>query len=65
MRRFKRGDGGFLLQDVAQFVDAFEQAMFREAVDWEFDRAAAASVRVWDGQIDFDWRVRVRCSSSA
>ena len=37
-RRLVLRDGRFLLQDVAELVHAFEQAMFRELVDREIDR---------------------------
>src|SRR5580704_5559935 len=36
VRRFKRGDGRFLLLDVAQLVDPFEQAVLGETVYWKF-----------------------------
>ncbi len=50
---FKRSDGWVLLQDVAQLVDAFEQAVLREGVHRELHCAAAGSVRVCDARSTF------------
>ena len=38
--RFEGGNGGVLCQDVAQFVNPFEQTVFRKRVDGKYDRGS-------------------------
>ena len=48
---------GLLLQNPAEFVDAFEQAGLRERIDREFDALAVGQRHGLRGQIHFDLRV--------
>src|ERR1035437_1306466 len=52
VRAFVGGDLGSLLQNVAQFVHAFHQAVFGEGIHREFDHAAAGRGQRLVGQID-------------
>src|ERR1039458_3432518 len=49
--RLVRRDGGFVLQDVAQFVHALQQAMLGEWIDGEFDCTAVRKSDGLSGQV--------------
>src|SRR5579884_2127959 len=52
-------DGGLLLENVAQFVNAFEQAVLRERVYGEFHRTAVGQRQRLRGEVDGQLRLRV------
>src|SRR5579872_4635844 len=58
--RFECADGGLLVQDVAQFVDAFEQASLGEAVHRKFDRPAILQRQRLIRQVDLYSGIRMR-----
>src|SRR5438477_9268083 len=53
-------NGGFLLQDVAQFVDAFQQAVFGEWVYWKLYSPAIRQYQSLRRKIDSHRDVGIR-----
>ena len=49
---FEGGYGGFLLQNVAEFVDPFEKTVLRKRVDREFHTPAIRECQRLAGQVD-------------
>src|ERR1022692_3632775 len=57
--RLVRRDGGFVLQDVAQFIDALQQAVLGEWIDGKFDCTAVRQGDSLGAEVYCDFRVRV------
>ena len=53
MRHLECGDCIFLLEHVAQFIDAFQQAVFRKAINYELDLTAARKRDRLGRELDF------------
>jgi len=61
MLSFEGGDGGRVAQDVAELVDALQEAVLGKAVDREFNLASAWRGEGLGCQVDFDYRGRIGC----
>src|SRR5581483_4868682 len=55
---FESRYGGFVLQDIPEHVDSFEQTVLGEAVHWELDRAAVRKHQLLRSKIDRHFSLR-------